>query len=145
MKKELRPRYSPDEVIIKLKKVIKLIEKMQDDMKDDGITHAQARVIFPIIRDERGFTIQELANIGGVTKGLVSRTISDLEKKGIVEREKKSADQDRNFKIVLAKKGLDFVESKKTQMQEVSSKWSGKITHEDLETFMRVLDAFTEM
>ena len=143
MSKE-KQHYSPDEVIIKLKKLIKHIERIQSDMDSNEITHAQARIIFPIIRDGMGYTIQELADIGGVTKGLVSRTIADLETKGFVQREKKSIDQDRNYKIILALKGQEFLTKKKIQVQEVTNQWKGKLTHEDLATFMRVLTIMTD-
>ena len=135
--------YPPEEVIIKLKKLVKMIEKMQSDTCNE-ITHAQGRVIFPIIKDEKGYTIQELADIGGVTKGLVSRVVADLEGKGLVERDKKTERQDRNYKIILSEKGQNLVSCKKEQMQEASGKWFGKITHNDINTFIKVLDAFTE-
>ena len=136
--------YSPYEMIIKLKKLIKHIEKVQAEM-DGKITHAQARIIFPIIRDDKGYTIQELADIGGVTKGLVSRAIADLENKGYVERDKKTLDQDRNYKIILSAKGQEFIAEKKLRMHEVSNKWNGKITHDDLKTFVKVLNLVTEV
>lgn len=137
-------RYSPDEVIVRLKKLIKTIEKMQADM-DSEITHAQVRVIFPIIKDNQGYTIQELADLGGVSKGLVSRTISDLEGKGYVERDKIKENQDRNIKIILSAKGQELVTKKKAHMQEVSNKWKDRLTHNDLESFMKVLNVITEI
>ena len=142
MTNEIKPS-SPEEIISKLKKLIKIIEQQQADMGNE-ITHAQARIIFPIIKDSKGYTIQELSDMCGVTKGLVSRTIADLEEKGYVERDKKTENQDRNFKIILSTKGQQFVSEKKAQAQEGFSKWKGKITHEDMIAFMKVLDVVTD-
>lgn len=139
------PHFEPEEVIIRLKKLIKHIEQISAYMDSAEITRSQFRIIFPIIKNETGYTIQELADIGGVTKGLVSRTISDLEAKGFVERDKVSENQDRNIKIVLTKKGKHFVAEKKSKMMEVSSKWKGKITHEEMHTFGKVLTVLTDM
>lgn len=135
--------YSPEEVIIKLKKLIKIIERVQSGCTSE-ITHAQARVIFPIIRDGRGYTMQELADIVGVTKGLVSRTITDLESKGYVERDKISKNQDRNYNIILSTRGQELVTQKMMQMKKVSNQWGGKITHNDMLNFKKVLDILTE-
>lgn len=139
---DTRPRFSPEEIIIKLKKLIKTIEQIHANMSKE-ITHSQMRVIFPIIKDGKGYTMHELAEMGCVTKGLVSRTIADLERKGYVQRDKKSDSQDRNYKIILSAKGTELVEKKKLQMKESSSKWVGKLTHEDMQAFMKVLDTFT--
>ncbi|MCL2540464.1 MAG: MarR family winged helix-turn-helix transcriptional regulator [Firmicutes bacterium] len=134
----------PEEVIVKLKKLIKIIEHAQADLGSE-ITHAQARIIFPIWRDGKGYTIVELAKAGSVTKGLVSRTIADLEAKGYVERQKESANQDRNYKIVLTPKAHALARKHKAKMQKVSGKWNGKLTKDDFETFIRVLNIITDI
>lgn len=145
MIKKIKFPPSPDEIVVKLKNLIKIIEKIQRDEKErDDITPAQARIIYPIVKYERGFTIQELADMGGVTKGLVSRTIALLESKGFVERDKKREEQDRNYNIILRWKGKLFAERKKSKMNEVLQGFDGQITHEDMENFVRVLDVFTE-
>lgn len=138
------PHFQPEEVIIKLKKLIKTIERISSDMDSGGITRSQVRVIFPIIKDDKGYTIQELADIGGVTKGLVSRTIADLEAKGFVQRDKEKETQDRNIKIILTAKGSEFVAEKKAKMHQVSNKWGGKITFDEMNTFWKVLVVLTE-
>lgn len=146
--KEIKKRKtyrSPDEIIVKLKKLIKLIDQVQQDNKNYDITPAQARILFPIIKYERGYTIQALANIGGVTKGLVSRTITVLESKGYVERDKKTANQDRNYNIILSEKGKVLAAEKKAKMQEIFKNLEGRITHKDMESFVRVLDTLTEI
>lgn len=138
------PHYEPEDLIIRLKKLIKIVENISADMDTGELTRAQLRIIFPIIKTGKGYTIQELADIGGVTKGLVSRTIADLEVKGFVRRDKKSENQDRNIKIILTEKAKKIAAEKKSKMQEVSGKWNGKITHQELHIFFKVLSIVTE-
>lgn len=142
---EMKKHRSPDEIIAKMKKLIKIINQVQKDSRNKEITPAQARILFPIFKYERGFTIQELANIGGVTKGLVSRTITILENKGYVERDKKTVSQDRNYNIILSEKGKVLATNKKAEMQEIVKNFKGRITHKDMESFIKVLDTFIEI
>ena len=134
---------APEEMIIRLRKLIKNIEHIQENFGDE-ITHSQLRVIFPIIRDSKGYTIQELSDMAGVSKGLGSRVIADLEGKGFVERDKKTENQDRNYQIILSAKGQKFVADKKMKMLEISSQLQGQITEEEFRVFSKVLFALTE-
>jgi len=134
--------FSPEEIIAKLKKLIKIIKQQQVDMGE--ITSAQSRIIFPIFRDGKGYTMHELAKMSGVTKGLVSRTIADLEAKGFVERCKTSEKQDRNFKIVLSEKAKQLAAEKMQQAKKNFDKWQSRLKHEDFETFIKVLVIITE-
>ncbi|MCL2679075.1 MAG: MarR family transcriptional regulator [Dehalococcoidia bacterium] len=134
---------SPDEIIMQLKKTIRLAERIQLRLQNEEITPAQTRVLFPIIRDDCGYTIQELSTMGGITKGLVSRVIADLEGKGFVERDGKNKGQTRGIKIILSPKGLDFAKKKKAQMHETEKRLDGKITRDDMATFYRVLEVLS--
>ena len=138
------PHYEPEEVVIMLKKLIKVIEQFSADLDLGEVTRAQLRIIIPIIKDAKGYTIQELADIGGVTKGLVSRAISDLEAKGLVERAKEFENQDRNIKIVLTEQGTKFTSEKLAKVRESTTKWKDKITHDEIHTFIKVLAVLTD-
>jgi len=142
MKDEHIPLYQPEKLIAKLKLLIRKAERFQESMCEE-ITRSQARIIFPIVCGE-GHTIQELANINGVAKSLVSRTIADLEKKGYVERDKKTQDQDRNYNIILTPKGQELHERKKAQAIKLSTWLDDKLKHEDMQTFLKVLDIITD-
>ena len=134
---------SPDEIIIKLKKLIKKIEHGQTETECGGVTHAQVRIVFPIIRDGKGYSMQELSETVGVDKALVSRTITHLEDKGFVERDKKEGSIERNYKILLTEKGRRFFAEKKAQVKETFKKRFGDITMEELRIFKKVLDKLT--
>ncbi|MCL2756373.1 MAG: MarR family transcriptional regulator [Firmicutes bacterium] len=140
----MKLQYVAFEIGIKMKKLMKKIEHVQNVLEDDDITIAQERVIFPLFRDERGYTIQELATMGGFAKSLVSRTITDLESKGYVRRDKVSENQDRNIKIVLTEKGKQFVEKKNERVLEVLYKWFANIPPETVQEFSSMLDVLLE-
>ena len=140
----MKIQYAAFEIGIKLKKLTKKIERVQTDIDCDEMTHAQERVIFPIMRDERGYTIQELATMSGFAKSLVSRTVADLESKGYVRRDKKNESQDRNYKIVLTEKGQAFIEKRNERVLEVTSQWFDNITPEFLREFNKMLDTLLD-
>ena len=134
--------YTPEEIIIKLKKIIKILEQFQADMKDTEISPAQGRIIYPIIENAKGFTMLELSEIVGVDKALVSRTVSDLEAKGIVERDKKS-ESERSYKIILSKKGRKLCDEKLEKHKIEFEKWRVQFTIEEVVNFMNVIDKIT--
>ncbi|MDR0850449.1 MAG: MarR family transcriptional regulator [Christensenellaceae bacterium] len=135
---------SYEEIVIKLKKLIRKIEQKQADMDDCQITSAQARIIFPIIKNGKGYSMSELTEIAGVDKALVSRAISDLETKEIVERDKKSDSNERNYKINLTPKGNKIFSERLDKYRAEFERWRSKFTFEQLRTFRDVLDMLTE-
>ena len=140
MEKELLP---PEEVIIKLKKLIKIIEHHQSDFEKSDITPAQTRIIFPIIKYNRGHTMQELTEHAGVDKALVSRAVAGLESKGLVEREKKTTGE-KNYKIVLTAKAQKLVEEKFAKHRTEFQNWHERFTESEIITFFKVLKRLTE-
>jgi len=134
---------SPEEIVIRLKKLIKRIEHFDWEFKDIGITRSQIRIIFPIIKDGCGYSMHELSELTGVDKALVSRTIADLEGKGYVERCKKT-ENERNYKIILSEKGREFCEVQRAKVKELSGKWLNGVTKDEFFQFFNVLDRLTE-
>jgi DNA-binding MarR family transcriptional regulator len=125
-----------EEVMIAFNRFRKTMEQFHCDLpKDLEITHAQGRIIFPIVRHERGFTIKELSQFGGVDKALVSRTITDLETKGIVFRD--------GHNILLSKKGHEISESVKKNVHEHFKIWAGA-HNDDLKTLIDILNKLAE-
>jgi len=132
------------EIITKLKKLIKKIEDLEPEFGLTEITLSQAQIILPIVSDERGYSIQELSNKAQVDKAFVSRTIADLESKGIVEREKTSDNVYKNHKIVLSEKGKAFYAVQAKRVLEFSGKWLNGVTRDEFNQFMNILDRLTE-
>lgn len=137
--------FNTDDIVIHLKKLIKRIEQIQADLTDSdiNITPAQARVIYPIVRDGKGYTLQELAWKVGVDKAFVSRTITDLEAKGIVVRDHKEGCNGRyKNKIFLSdkeeKKVAQFIEKHNGQC----ANWWRQFTDEELAVLLKVLQKF---
>ena len=135
---------SPEDIVIKLKKLIKKIEQSHHHFKNPLVSRSQARIIFPIIKNQNGHSIQELSNITSVDKALVSRTIADLEKKGIVQRDKEVTSNERNYKIILAPKGQELLLEHAKKVKEFSLEWFNNVTKEELFTFHDILCRLTE-
>jgi len=142
---QTKVQYLAYDIGIKLRKLMKKIDQVQTVLIDDEMTRSEERIIFPIIKDERGYTIQELSEMGGVAKSLASRTISSLEHKGFVRRDKATEEQDRNYKIVLTEKGNNFVQEKNERVIEVLYTWFSKIPVEFIKTFDGMLDTLLEI
>ncbi|MCL2862044.1 MAG: MarR family transcriptional regulator [Firmicutes bacterium] len=140
----MKTQYIAFEIAIKMKKLMNKIEKVQSILECEDMSFAQERIIFPIFRDEKGYSIQELSHEGGIAKSLVSRTVADLEKRGFVMRDKKSINQDRNYKIILTEKGKKFVENKNERVLEVTDKWFGNFSKEFLFSFNGMLDTLID-
>ena len=138
---EFRRHGTPEEIVIRLKKLIKKIEQVHAFDETSEITHAQARIIMPIAKLKKGQTLQELAEYGGVDKALVSRVIADLEEKGLVEREGEST---YKYKIKLSEKGEKIVSERIMKHKEAFIKLRGKITREELSNFIKVLEKLTD-
>ena len=133
---------SPDELVIKLKKLIKKIELTQKQVYHQSITPAQVRVIFPIFKTGRGYSMQELSEIGGIDKALVSRVVADLEKKDIVRRDNKKFDvAERNCKILLTTKGEQINKNLKQNFAKVRESFGiCNITRSEMEQFVNILN-----
>jgi len=59
-------------------------------------------------------------------------------------RDKKSINQDRNYKIILTEKGKKFVENKNERVLEVTDKWFGNFSKEFLFSFNGMLDTLID-
>ena len=138
---QLMEKMSPDELVIKLKKLIKKIEGIQRQIVCVDITPSQVRVIFPILKTGQGFTMQELSERGGIDKALVSRVIADLEQKGIVRRDNKKLDvAERNCKILLTPNGEEINNNIRHSLNKIKNSFDGVVTAHDMEHFVNTLN-----
>jgi len=126
------------DIIFKLKKLIKKLEKVSTSLDFDEVTRSQLRIIYPIISDGRGYSMLELATKAEVDKAFVSRTIADLEKKGFVERDN-DAGARSNYNIILTDKAKQFVLERRAVVQTISNESFGGITLEELQHFNKLL------
>ena len=129
-----------DEIIIRLKKLTKRLEKIQKAACNNDITLAQARLVFPIYRDSRGYSMQELSELCGVDKAFVSRVVAHLESVGFVEKDREVESNTRNYKIKLTEKGQCFFDERKVLRSPKFDEWRKTVSMEELRTFMRILD-----
>jgi len=138
--------FTPEEIIMKLKKLIKKIEHIQAVVKGIviDITPSQGRIIHPIVKGGKGYSIQELSEHASVDKALVSRTIADLESKGYVEREKTADNIVKNHKIVLSEKGRKLFLGTLKPHREEFEKWLRQFTEVELLNFILMLDKLTQ-
>ena len=135
---------TPEELVIRLKKLVKKIEQSYKHFENPLISRSQARIIFPIVKDQQGYSIQELSDILSVDKALVSRTVADLEKKGVVQRDKAASSNERNYKIILAKKGNELLSEHKKKAKEFSDIQLNGLTKDELFAFHDVLCRLTD-
>lgn len=133
-----------EDVVIRLKMLIKKIEQTHGFLDDLEISRGQFRVIFPIVRDCKGYTMNELGEKMGIDKALVSRTIADLESKGFVERDKEAGSNERNYNILLSRKGKEFFEKQMAKMKELNGDLLNNVTRDEFVTFVSVLNRLTE-
>jgi len=140
-----KPQFmTPEEVIVKLRRLIKKIENICAEIDRSEITQSQMRVIFPIVRDGCGYSMQELSEIACVDKALVSRAISDLEAKGIVERDKEQGSTERNYKIILSQRGEEFFAKQKEKADQLKKRWFSDVTEDEMCDFVRTLNKLIE-
>ena len=141
---DFKGQKSPEEVIARLRKLIRIMDAQFVKIKNDsGMTHSQFRIIFPIVHVQKGYAIQELSEITGVDKGFVSRTIAKLEKKGIVKRDRKS-DKERNYPIILTDNGWKIINEVSKPHKEELEKWLVNVSRDDIHTFIKVLFEVTK-
>ena len=105
---------------------------------------AQFRVIFPIIKDKKGYSIQELSELVGVDKAFVSRTIADLESKGITQRDKKTGSKERNYKIILSEEGQKIIKETMKKRRPAIDEGIANISEEELFNFIETLCKLTK-
>jgi len=141
----MQNKYDSAEVVIaKLKKLIKKIEQATASFDSDLISRSQIRVILPIIKDNKGYSMQELSELGSIDKALVSRTITDLEQKNIVARDKEKDSTVRNYQIILTPYGKELFDSYRTKAKELSVEWLNGVSIEELAQFKNTLYKLTE-
>lgn len=130
---------SPDEIAILLRKLIRKIEQAGALMEMSEIKRSQLRIIFPIIREGKGYSMRELCEISGCDKAFVSRTIADVEYKGLIERDKATDSNERNYKIMLSEKGKELFAAQKHKAELMSAKMLNGVTVEELKIFVDIL------
>lgn len=135
---------SPEEVVSKLKKLVKKIEDHFNSFNDSKISHAQFRIIIPILRDQKGYSMQELSEIVGVDKSFVSRTIADLENKGIVQRDKEAESNERNYKIFISEEGRRIIDEITAPHRKHMEEWMANISKEEMHNFVETLFKLAE-
>ncbi len=84
--------------------------------------------------------MKELSEISWKDKAFVSRTIAEVESKGLIERDKVADSNERNYKIILSKKGKEFVVTQKKKIQKSTSKMLNGVTEDEIEIFVSILD-----
>lgn len=131
-----------EDIVVRLKKLIKRIEGTYKLLESEEVTRGQLRVIVPIIKDGKGYSMAELAEMTSTDKGLVSRTIADLERNGIVQRDK-SDNIGKNFKIILTPKGQAYFDDKISKYRQAAPFWVNRVTAQEIETFKDILEKVT--
>lgn len=117
-----------------------LIRRLQEDFirNEIDITIEQWRMLF-YLWNEDGINQQELAQRAKKEKSTITRQISGLEKKGLIERRSSHKDM-RNNQIFLTKMGKS-IEKKALNIAQLITKNAEKnISHGELKIFRKVLN-----
>ncbi|MGX6969327.1 MarR family winged helix-turn-helix transcriptional regulator [Vagococcus bubulae] len=97
------------------------------------------------IEENPGTTVSDLAKYWNRTKAALSQTVSKLEKKGYIKKEK-SKDNKTTFHLYVTDKGLELSEAHKLYDTIDISKTMGqlkeKCSDQDIESFFKVIEEY---
>lgn len=110
-------KYNSFEIAMLIKEIYaSTIEKVNDNLKDSGLTHQQTMVI-KLIAHKGRITISELCKEMSLAKGTVSGIVSRLESADYVKKIKLENDK-RNTYVEFSNKGFEYAKNFRDQINE---------------------------
>ena len=106
---------------------------MEPRLHEQGFTDFKmSYLMFLSNIEEAGTTNNELARRAGVTKQMMSKTVSLLEGEGYIYTRKNPADS-RSSVIFLNERGKDLFHALQKSMQEIRAKFDALVGHDQME------------
>lgn len=110
-------KYNSFEIAMLIKEIYaSTIEKVNDNLKDSGLTHQQTMVI-KLIAHKGRITISELCKEMSLAKGTVSGIVSRLESADYIKKIKLENDK-RNTYVEFSNKGFEYAKNFRDQINE---------------------------
>lgn len=115
-------------------------------LKEYGITGIEWYIVGAVADSgTRGLRITDLADMLGTTQGFLTKTVNLLEAKGILSRKANADDARSNF-VILNKKYIKTVdEIEEALRNKLRKSIYGRITEEQLKTYIDVLNQFRSL
>ncbi len=116
-----------------------LAAKLQSALSENGIdiTVEQWRMLF-YLWEKDGISQQELAGISNKEKSTITRQLTDLERKGLIERLAGESDK-RNKLIFLTGKGAAIKDIAIKSSEEITRSSEADLTEEEMSVFFKVI------
>lgn len=127
-----------EQFTLTLAAILKSIKKIKDHrMSQFGLRSSHVMLLYQLGNHPEGLTPVDLAESGSIDKALVSRTISDLQEKGLVH----TLQSTKKYKVrlCLTPSGEEIAEYIAITVNKMQEQISGNIPEADLEVFYRTL------
>ncbi len=125
------------EKIVQIRKITNTIFK-KVEMEGGDISFSSIIVLLKIFKEKREVTMSTISELTGFSNALITFSIDELEKRGIVERVR-GLDR-RNVFVRMTQKGLDFANEITGNMQKTFSKIFENMKEEDYKELVNSLD-----
>ena len=111
---------------------------------NDDVTMQQGAVLYFIARSENEELIQQdIAELMGINKSAILRTIDILEKKGFVKRSPVPNDRRKN-KIDVTETGLEVVDAFIHSIEEKDQELKRAFSDSEVSSFLKIIEALSK-
>ncbi len=125
------------EKIAEIRKLTSTIYK-RVEIESGNISFSSIIVLLKIFKEKKDVTMSTISELTGFSNALITFSIDELEKKGIVERIR-GLDR-RNVFVRITPKGIDFANELSEKIQETFSKIFGNMSEEDYRDLLNSLE-----
>lgn len=122
----------------------KIKRKMDAAALEYNITHTQFHILKFIATSKSNIYQKDIENSFNLRRSTVSKTLSLLEKKGLITKE--SVEEDARLKKISATDlGYEKIASVRKTFKEIDAYFTKTIGEEDMSVFYKVLDKLSEL
>jgi len=125
------------EKIAEIRKLTSTIYK-KVEIESGDISFSSIIVLLKIFKEKKDVTMSTISELTGFSNALITFSIDELEKKGIVERVR-GLDR-RNVFVRITPRGMDFANELSEKIQETFSKIFGNMSEEDYRDLLNSLE-----
>lgn len=127
------------EILMLIKEIYaKAMSKIEGNISDMGLTHQQLMIIKIIAHNDKEVNISQICKEMSLSKGTVSGIVNRLEQADYIKKVKYDFDK-RNTYLSFSKKGLEFAEQFKGQMNQSFDDLFNTLTEDEYTDVMKGL------